>query len=107
MPIFVFFIIFAVWTMYEIRKSNNKGKAISEAFWQRENDANNVAYSGDFWGNVIKRELEQDPDAKKKLKIIQKSACKSGNDVVIYIQIATNTSHTERKIRYGIAVEME
>lgn len=42
MPIFVFFVIFAVWTMYEIKKSNNKGKAISDEFWRRENEANNV-----------------------------------------------------------------
>lgn len=42
MPIFIFFVIFALWSMYEIRKSSATHQARRDAFWDNERAANDV-----------------------------------------------------------------
>ena len=44
--------------VYIAIKLDKNGAPMIAGVFREENDANNVAYSGDFWGNVIKRELE-------------------------------------------------
>ncbi len=41
-PIFASVIVFCIWLGYEIRKHNKKEKKILEAFWEKENKANNT-----------------------------------------------------------------
>ncbi len=42
MPLFAFFVIFALWSMYEIRRSTAAGRKKSEEFWKQEREADNV-----------------------------------------------------------------
>ena len=103
MPIFVFFVIFAVWTMYEIRKSNNKGKAISEAFWQRENDANNVRrqdISNLDYVDIPYDELPFDDNAHEPIKNYQDKILKLKGSKILNL---TGYTNTDLKMMYGPA----
>ncbi len=42
MPIFAFFVIFAVWLAYEIKKNDRIIEARSKEFWNRESESNSV-----------------------------------------------------------------
>ena len=42
MPFFVSFIIFLIWLSYEISKSRRIGEKAQDAYWERENAANNT-----------------------------------------------------------------
>ena len=42
MPFFASFIIFLIWLSYEISKSRRIGEKAQDAYWERENAANNT-----------------------------------------------------------------
>lgn len=44
--------------VYIAIKLDKNGAPMIVGVFREEKDANNAAYGGDFWGNVIKRELE-------------------------------------------------
>ncbi len=103
MPIFVFFVIFAVWTMYEIKKSNNKGKALSEAFWQRENEANNVRkqdISNLDYVEIPYDELPFDDNAHEPIKSYQDKILSLRDSKILNL---TGYTNTDLKMMYGPA----
>lgn len=44
--------------VYIAIKLDKNGAPMIVGVFREENDANNAAYSGDFWGNVIRREVK-------------------------------------------------
>ena len=42
MPFFIFFVIFCLWLMYELRKNTRLHKKRSDAFWEAERQADNT-----------------------------------------------------------------
>lgn len=44
--------------VYIVIKLDKNGAPMIAGVFREENDANNAAYSGNLWGNVIKEELK-------------------------------------------------
>lgn len=101
MPIFAFFVLFALWSMYEIRKASNARQARTDAFWAEEREANNVRRQDISQLDYVVIPYDQlpfDDAATGKIATYQDNIKKLDGAKILNL---TGYSNTELKLEYG------
>lgn len=103
MPYLVFLVIFALWAMYEMRKSSNAYQARKDAFWERERAANDVRrqdISNLEYITIPFDSLPFDAAAQPPVSTCQDNINKLKDCKIVNL---TGMSNTDLKLQYGAA----